>query len=130
MRHLNGIFTQKHNRRNKQDGAIFRGQYKSILIDSENYMLILNRYIHLNPIMAGMVESSENYKWSSYNAYILDERKPDWLYCNETLSYFDSNKKIQDYKDFVLSEMNSEIAHFLDRKKYSLFWVRMNLSKK
>lgn len=119
MRHLNGVFTQKHNRRNNQDGAIFRGRYKSILIDSENYMLILNRYIHLNPVMAGMVERPENYKWSSYNAYILNENKPNWLYCDKTLSYFDSHKKIQDYKNFVLSDMDSEITDFLNGKKIS-----------
>lgn len=117
MQHLSSIFTQMRNRLNHQDGAIFRGRYKAILVDSDSYMLTLSRYIHLNPVAAGMVQRPENYKWSSYNAYLLNEEKPGWLYCEETLSYFDRNNKIQNYQDFVLSEIDSEIAEFLNRKK-------------
>jgi REP element-mobilizing transposase RayT len=55
MRHLDGLYTQYYNRKYKKDGALFRGRYKSILIDTENYLLRLSRYIHLNPVKAGLV---------------------------------------------------------------------------
>ena len=44
MRHINGVYTQRYNRSNKTDGALFRGRYKAILVDSD--------YIHLNPLTA------------------------------------------------------------------------------
>jgi putative transposase len=52
MRHLNGVYTQRYNCRHNIDGPLFRGRYKSILVDAENYLLRLSRYIHLNPVSA------------------------------------------------------------------------------
>ena len=50
MRHINGVYTQRHNRMKKTDGSLFRGRYKAILVDADNYLLQLSRYIHRNPI--------------------------------------------------------------------------------
>jgi REP element-mobilizing transposase RayT len=49
MRHLNGVYNQRYNRRHQCDGHIFRGRYKSILIDSDSYLLQAVRYIRRNP---------------------------------------------------------------------------------
>jgi REP element-mobilizing transposase RayT len=49
MRHLNGVYTQRYNRRHQCDGQLFRGRYKSILIDSDSYLLQAVRHIHRNP---------------------------------------------------------------------------------
>ena len=49
MRHINGVYSQRYNGLQKTDGPLFRGRFKSIIIDSENYLLRLSRYIHLNP---------------------------------------------------------------------------------
>ncbi len=46
MRHLNGVYTQRYNQRRKRDGQIFRGRYKSILVEEEAYLVELLRYIH------------------------------------------------------------------------------------
>ncbi len=70
MRHINGVYTQRYNRRRKVDGSLFRGRYKAILVDSDSYLLHLSKYIHLNPLSANMVSSLEEYTWSSYLAYI------------------------------------------------------------
>nr|NGX43351.1 hypothetical protein [Chlamydiota bacterium] len=51
-------------------GHLFQGRFKSILIDSDRYQKELIRYIHLNPIRAGMVGYPEDYKWSSHNTYL------------------------------------------------------------
>ncbi len=68
MRQLNGVFTQRFNRRHKHTGHIFQGRYKSILVQKENYLLELSRYIVLNPVRAEMVEDAGDWKWSSYHS--------------------------------------------------------------
>ena len=55
MRHLNGVYTQRCNNRHGWDGSLFRGRYKSILIDSDSYLLQAVRYIHRNPLRANLV---------------------------------------------------------------------------
>jgi putative transposase len=55
MRHLNGVYTQRFNRTHHYDGQLFRGRYKSILVEGDSYLLELVRYIHRNPLEAGLV---------------------------------------------------------------------------
>ena len=50
MRHLNGVYTQKFNLLEQRDGPLFRGRYKAILVENEDYLLQVSRYIHLNPV--------------------------------------------------------------------------------
>ena len=50
MQHIDGVYTQRHNRRKRTDGSLFRGRYKAIVIDASNYLLQVSRYIHRNPI--------------------------------------------------------------------------------
>lgn len=80
MRHLNSLYTQKYNRRHGYDGPLFRGRYKSILVPEDSYLLQLVRYIHKNPVKAGLVSEMGNYPWSSYNGYLSDAQKWSWLY--------------------------------------------------
>ena len=61
MRHLNGVYTQRYNRRHGCDGQLFRGRYKSILIDADAYLLELVRYIHRNPLDSGLVDNLKKY---------------------------------------------------------------------
>ncbi|WP_196141202.1 transposase, partial [Aliikangiella sp. G2MR2-5] len=49
MKHINGLYTQRYNRLKKVDGPLFRGRYKSILVEADAYLLQLSRYIHRNP---------------------------------------------------------------------------------
>ena len=58
MRHLNSIYTLRFNRDVKRDGTLFRGRYKSILIERERYFLNVSRYIHKNPSSAKIVSPS------------------------------------------------------------------------
>ena len=66
MRHLNGVYTQRFNRRHKRVGHVFQGRYKAILVQKDNYLLELSRYIVLNPVRAQMVRSAKDWPWSSY----------------------------------------------------------------
>ena len=70
MRHVNGIYTQRFNRTHHCDGQLFRGRYKSILVDGDSYLLELVRYIHRNPLKAGLAKKLSDYEWSSHRAYL------------------------------------------------------------
>jgi len=80
MRHVDGVYTQRFNRRHKYDGQLFRGRYKSILVGEDNYLLELVRYIHFNPVKAGLVEKPEDYQYSSYPMYQKKKKHGDWIF--------------------------------------------------
>ena len=70
MRQLNGVYTQRFNRRHRTVGHLFQGRFKAILVEKEEYLLELARYIVLNPVRAKMVKTPERYPWSSYRAMV------------------------------------------------------------
>jgi putative transposase len=112
MRHLNGVYTQRYNRRHNCDGQLFRGRYKSILIDTDSYLLQAVRYIHRNPLRAGLVEKIDAYKWSSHKGYISIAKKWDWLHKNHIFSMLSKNRKdwLRDYKKWVSVEEEDEVS--------------------
>ena len=65
MRHINGVYTQRHNRLKKTDGPLFRGRYKSILVDEDAYLLQVSCYIHRNPLEVKGAASNalESHQW-------------------------------------------------------------------
>lgn len=88
MRQLNGIFTQRYNRRHRQVGHLFQGRYKAILVEKESHGLELVRYIAMNPVKAGMVEHPKDYRWSSYAATAGYRKAAGWLETRWTLEQF------------------------------------------
>ncbi|MBU0728624.1 MAG: transposase, partial [Proteobacteria bacterium] len=70
MRHVNGVYTQRYNRRWKIDGQLFRGRYKSVLVEADSHLLELLRYIHRNPVRAGICKTANDYDWSSHAGYL------------------------------------------------------------
>lgn len=105
MRHLNGVYTQKFNWRHNTDGPLFRGRYKALIIDSDNYLLELIRYIHLNPVKAGLCDHPGKHSWTSHIAYIKNNKKPEWLITTEIMSRFSSqeSKARRQLEKYVLS---------------------------
>ena len=88
MRQLNGVYTQLFNRTHSRAGPIFQGRFKAILVDKENYLLDLARYVVLNPLRAKMVRQLERWPWSSYRATCGQAPQPDWLQTDFILSQF------------------------------------------
>ena len=117
MRHLNGVYTQRYNRLEKTDGPLFRGRYKAILVDADSYSLNVSRYIHLNPLAAGMVKNAAQYPWSSYPVYIGKREQPSWLTTSETLAMIGQRKQKQRYQSFVEQGVDEDTAKFYERKK-------------
>ena len=70
MQNLSFRYTRHINRRRKRIGHLFQGRFKSIMVDSERYLKELVRYIHLNPVRAGIVKLPNQYQWSSHNVYL------------------------------------------------------------
>ena len=87
MRHINGVYTQRLNRQRGVDGHLFRGRYKAILVEEDAYLVELVRYIHLNPVKAGLVKKPEQHGWTSHR-YYLGEKRLEWLRTERVLRYF------------------------------------------
>jgi putative transposase len=110
MRHINGAYTTYINVKRNRSGHLFQGRYKAILVEKDEYAKELSRYIHLNPVRAGIVERPEKYPWSSYRYYIGLEKKPDWLVTDFILSYFGKrvSKAQKRYREFVKARIGQK----------------------
>ncbi len=73
------------------DGQLFRGRYKAILVDADSYMLELVKYIHRNPVRAGMVKGIDDYVWSSHKGYLSRKREWSWIYKNFVLDMLEED---------------------------------------
>ena len=82
---------------------LFQGRFKAILIDADEYLKHLSRYIHLNPVRAKIVAIPSKYQWSSYAAFTGKLKTPPFLETEWLLSNFGKRKKEarRNYKAFV-----------------------------
>lgn len=110
MRHFSGLFTQGYNRRLNRDGPLFRGRYKAILVDADRYLLAVSRYIHRNPLEAGLVRRLDSYTGSSYPAYVGRADAPAWLKSDVVLGIVGSRKS--QYRQFVEQPGPDEVGEF------------------
>ena len=120
MRHIDGVYTQRFNRFHQCDGPLFRGRYKSILIDADQYLLQLVRYIHRNPLKAGLTHELGRYMWSSHMGYISKAEKWNWLHKNFVLSMLSKSKadRLKNYRQFISAGDEDDISQVLDKKKW------------
>jgi len=103
MRQLNGFYSQYFNRRHGLVGHVFQGRYGAVLVQKENYLLELARYIVLNPLRAGIVSELDEWRWSSYPLTVGGEAPPHWLQSEWLLSQFGlpRSEAVDAYKRFV-----------------------------
>lgn len=120
MRHINGVYTQRFNRRHDCDGQLFRGRYKSILVSADSYLLQLVRYIHRNPVKAGLAKVPDDYIWTSHKGYLSVAKKWSWLHKEFILSFLTKNRKewIKSYRYFVSIEEDKDITAEIEDKKW------------
>ena len=114
MRHINGVYTQRHNRLKQTDGPLFRGRYKAICVEQDSYQLQLSRYIHRNPLEAKLVRELDSYEWSSYKYYVRSTAKPpQWLYQSELYGQLGVKTRLKDkYRAYVELGVDEEIKQF------------------
>ena len=121
MRHVNGVYTQRYNIKHRRDGALFRGRYRAILIQAEEYLTHIVKYVHQNPLKARMVNDLNNYKWSSHPFYLKGKSDGEWLDISNLLASFSSRKKkaVIMYKEFMGICLDGEVMKFYSKKAQS-----------
>jgi len=102
-------YAQYYNRKHRRTGYLFENRYKSILCEEENYLLALIRYIHLNPVRAGIVatmEELDRYPWSGHGT-VMGKKRNDWMDVSPVLTQFGSRKNAarNAYRSFVMEGM-------------------------
>ena len=112
MKNLLNSYTRYFNTKTKRKGPLWQGRFKSVLIKTDEQLLHLTRYIHLNPTSEDLVERPEDWPYSSYNEYLRNSEEP---LCSFS-KYLDIEPKT--YREFVESRKDyqkrlSEIKHLL-----------------
>ncbi|MBI2985706.1 MAG: transposase [Deltaproteobacteria bacterium] len=116
MRHLNGLYTQRFNRAHHRDGPLFRGRYTAIVVDADEYLAAVVRYIHLNPVEGGLVQEPQSYQWSSHAAYLRPHKVPKWLKVADLLEQF---LGVKGFHQFVLSGNEKALKEFYSQSRRS-----------
>lgn len=106
MKSLGIRYVVYFNKRYKRVGSLFQGRYKAVLIDNDEQLLHLSRYIHLNPKFHKQT-SVFDYSYSSLPAY-LGKWQAQWLKPDEILDFFSQENEDSSYKDFVVGETSGE----------------------
>lgn len=137
MHFINGGYTTYYNRAYCRSGHLLQGRYRAILVEKDLYASTLSRYIHLNPVRAGLSKKPEGYRWSSYLGYLNPKEKPSWLETSLILGYFSSKEERakRKYKRFVEEGMKREVSDPLEGvisgvllgSESFIDWVRTNL---
>lgn len=98
-------YTRYFNLKNKRIGPLFQGVFKAVRIETEEQLIHVSRYIHLNPyssLVIKTLEKLEKYPWSSFEEYLYPQKRK-LSFPKEILSFF---KTPQQYKEFVFEQAN------------------------
>lgn len=107
MRRLLTGWAKRFNLPRQRNGHVFQGRYKAILCRDDAYLIGLLRYIHMNPVEAGLVEHPRDWPWSGHREYILQASSR--LIDRGLLHFFGGKDPILGYERFVLSYVNGEL---------------------
>lgn len=96
---LSNSYTKYFNTKHKRIGPLLQGEFKAVLVESDEQLLHLSRYIHLNPLVSYVVKDLNLYEWSSYEEYVIP--KNGLCAKEDILGFFKTPEK---YKQFVLDQ--------------------------
>jgi len=90
-----------------------------VLVEADNQLLEVLRYIHRNPVRAGICDTVAKYPWSSHQAYVSTMGKQAWVYTDFLLEMFAKTpaKAINGYRYFMKNEEPEEVRDFFGKKK-------------
>ena len=116
----NQVYTQYLNRKLNQSGRIWQNRFFSCIVENNQYLWAVARYVECNPVKAGLVHSAEEYRWSSAKVHLSGANspllhKPAWLDPTEQKAYVDYVKN---------SDTEIENAINNGNKNWSSFWNR------
>ncbi|TCK90554.1 REP element-mobilizing transposase RayT [Natranaerovirga hydrolytica] len=117
MKKINTKFAMYYNKKENMIGHVFQDRFKSEPIDTDEYLIEVIRYVHNNPVKAKIVKKPQEYKWSTYNAYIKQKFITHQM--QFVLNYFNNN--IQRFEAFHLKTSDKEYLEIKeDVEKYRL----------
>jgi REP element-mobilizing transposase RayT len=122
MQLLNGSYSSYFNHRHRRAGHLFQGRYKGHLIEEEGYYLEVSRYIHLNPVRAGMVQRPDQWRWSSFSGYQRARCMLDWITYEDVLREFsrDALSARRAYGRFVAAGLRERLKSPFARARAGL----------
>jgi putative transposase len=148
MQRFNTAYITYYNLRHHRSGHLYQGRYKAILVEADEYLLELSRYIHLNSVRIKKYQKVsveekgkilKNYRWSSLPGYIQLKGRDAFVYYDTVLAYMGGDGKSgrARYRDFVLQGLSGELASPLRETKANailgsdsfIFWVKENILK-
>jgi len=88
MRQVNGVFTQRFNRRHGETGPVFHGRFKAIVVEKDRHLLNLSRYVAMARVRAGRARKPENWKWCHYGKMSGASDGPAFLHTQWTWDQF------------------------------------------
>lgn len=101
MSQLLNSYTKYFNTKYIRVGPLCQGAYKAVLVETDEQLLHLSRYIHLNPVVSKITNDLDDYYWSSYSEYINGQG--NICAVDEILNFFPSNQK---YQEFINDQIN------------------------
>ena len=108
MKHINASYAIYFNKKYKRSGHLWQGRFKSWYVTDEAYLYTLISYIHNNPVKANIVIKTEEYRYSSYLAFI-ETIEP--IACLKNSFVFTEFKEINERKEFLQSTTDESILH-------------------
>jgi len=109
MQHLGSAYASYLQKEHDFQGHIFARRFNSLIVETNEYLLALTRYIHLNPIRAGMVKAVHDYHWSSHKFLTGELDAPSWMKIDWILAQFGTEKNAcQRYRAFMDDETDAE----------------------
>ena len=117
MHDLNAGYVSVFNRRHRRCGPLFQGRFKGILVQEEYHYWELTRYVHLNPVRAGLVSDPEAYSWSSCALYFQRSLAPRWLAWEEILVEHGASTEVAEraYRRFLQEGLSKNCPSPLDK---------------
>lgn len=118
MRRIGASYVYWYNWKYKRSGHLFQDRYKSEPVEDDSYYLTVLRYIHQNPLKAGLVKNIESYKWSSYNEFT---GKKETTGIDFTLKLFhkDREQAIENFKEFHREITKDVCLDIKERKRFT-----------
>ncbi|MFH1726055.1 MAG: transposase [Elusimicrobiota bacterium] len=111
MHRLMTTWSKRFNIARRRIGHVFQGRFKAIIVNDDAYLIHLLRYIHLNPIKAGLVRSPEEWPWSGHRE-IMGRHERGLIDSDRVLNLFDPDRKkaLAQYERHVLDGMDDPAA--------------------
>ena len=100
-------YTRYFNSKEERVGPLFQGLFKAVRIESDEQLIHVSRYIHLNPVSSFLIkdEDLERYEWSSYPEYIHSSHG-SFISMEQILSFFPKKRAHIKYREFVLDQID------------------------